>query len=138
MFSRYHYLSHSHNNSARVFIATINDEVCGYYSVLHLPHPKVKNVKRGHRLVILPDYQGISIGLHLSNVVARSIVEQGYRFVATTSSPGLIFARKRDPNWRCTSHGRKGRHGSFGDLKTSGSSNRLTTSWEFVLKDESI
>ena len=45
MFAKHHYLSHSHNNAAHVYLATINDEIAGFLSVLHLPHPKVKNIK---------------------------------------------------------------------------------------------
>ena len=30
-----HYLSHTHNNSASVFIATVNDDIAGFLSVLH-------------------------------------------------------------------------------------------------------
>lgn len=40
MFNRYHYLSHSHNNAARVYIATVDDNICGFCSVLHFPHAK--------------------------------------------------------------------------------------------------
>jgi len=58
-----YYLSHSHNNSAHVYLATINNEIAGFLSVLHLPHPKVKNIKKVHRLVILPDYQGAGFGI---------------------------------------------------------------------------
>jgi len=35
----------------------VNDEIAGFISVLHFPHPKVKNMKKVHRLVVLPDYQ---------------------------------------------------------------------------------
>lgn len=130
MFSKYHYLSHSHNNAARVFIATIDDEICGFYSVLHLPN-QVKNMKIAHRLVIFPDYQGIGIGSHFDNIVANLIVSEGNRFVGVTSSPALIFARKKDPNWRCTKYGRK-RPQKYGSMAITDSSNRITTSWEFI------
>jgi GNAT superfamily N-acetyltransferase len=65
MFAKHHYLSHSHNNAANVFIATVNDEIAGFISVLHFPHRvKLKYIKKVHRLVILPDYQGAGIGLN--------------------------------------------------------------------------
>ena len=115
MFGKYHYLSHSHNKSARVFIASVDDEVCGFYSVLHLPNKK-PNIKIGHRLVVLPEYQGLNIGLRLSNTVAELILKEGYRFVAVTSSPALIESRKKNPNWVCTNYGRKGRQSNFGGL----------------------
>ena len=44
-FKKYHYLSHSFNKAARVFIATYNDNMCGFCAALPFPHPK----KRGRR-----------------------------------------------------------------------------------------
>ena len=133
LFGKYHYLSHSHNNAARVFIATINDEVCGFESVLNLPHPKVKNFKMEHRLVILPDYQGIGLGLKISNLVGEILNKEGKRFISTTSSPALIFARKKDTHWRCTNYGRgKAYGGKNGIGHYKGSVNRITTSWEYI------
>ena len=128
--AKYHYLSHTHNNAARVFIATINDEFCGFFSVLHLPHPKVKNMKMGHRLVILPDYQGVNIGIRLLNEVGGIIRQEGYRFVMITSSPSLIFSLKKDEKWRCSRIGRNAIHQGLGKTGRFDSSKRFTTSWE--------
>jgi len=131
MFSKYHYLNHSHNNAARVFVATINDEICAFCSVLHFPHPKVKNIKTGHRLVIFPDYQGLSISHKFLDELGKIITEEKNRFCFTTSNPAMIFYLKIAKNWRCTNFGRKPKQ--KGDLATSKSSshNRITTSWEY-------
>lgn len=134
MFSRYHYLSHSHNNAARVYIATVDDNICGFCSVLHFPHPKVKNMKRVHRLVILPDYQGIGIGNILLNKIGDYVKEKGDRFTIVTSSPSLIHSLKNNNNWICTHLGRKTAkigaiHGK-GVKNRSDSSNRITASFE--------
>lgn len=134
MFSKYHYLSHSHNNAAKVYIATVDDNVCGFCSVLHSPHPKVKNIKRVHRLVVLPDYQGIGIGSLLLNKVGEYVKTKGYRFRITTSSPNLIFSLKNNINWRCDRIGRAmlSKTGSINNVRTKGSdsSNRITASFE--------
>lgn len=131
MFSKYHYLSHSHNNAARVYIATVDDNVCGFCSVLHFPHPKVKNIKRVHRLVVLPDYQGIGIGSLLLNKVGEYVKEKGDRFRITTSSPNLMFSLKRNNDWFCNHIGRNKKHnGIIGSDKNSRSDNRITASFE--------
>lgn len=135
MFSKYHYLSHSHNNSAKVYIATLNDEICGFCSVLPFPHPKKKDFYRGHRTVILPDYQGIGLGTILSNNVAEILKSEGKRFISTSSNPSFIVSRDRDPKWVVT---RKGRLTSGGgsihnkNKKGSTSSNRITVSFEYI------
>ena len=69
MFAKYHYLSHTHNNAAHTYIATINNEIAGFISILHQPHPKAITIKKVHRLVILPDYQGAGFGIKFLNEV---------------------------------------------------------------------
>lgn len=131
MFSRYHYLSHSHNNAARVYIATVDDNICGFCSVLHFPHPKVKNMKRVHRLVILPDYQGIGIGSILLNKIGDYVKKEGNRYRIVTSSPNLIYSLKNNDNWICIHLGRHKKHnGVIGGNKNSRSDNRITASFE--------
>lgn len=131
MFSRYHYLSHSHNNAARVYIATVDDNICGFCSVLHFPHPKVKNMKRVHRLVILPDYQGVGIGSILLNKIGDYVKKEGDRYRIVTSSPNLIYSLKNNDNWICIHLGRHKKHnGVIGENKNSRSDNRITASFE--------
>jgi len=134
MFAKHHYLSHSHNNAANVFIATVNNEIAGFISVLHFPHPKVKNMKKVHRLVILPDYQGIGIGMKLLNKVGKIYKHKELRFNIVTSAPSLINTLKKSIEWNCKHFGRMKAH--KGVLKsntenlTNGSENRITASFE--------
>ena len=131
MFAKYHYLSHSHNNAAKVFIATVNDEIAGFLSVLHFPHPKVKNMKKVHRLVILPDYQGVGIGIKLLYEIGLIYKKQKQRFNIVTSAPSLIFALKKSPKWITTRYGRtssQSKGTTVGNMQTS--KNRITASFE--------
>jgi GNAT superfamily N-acetyltransferase len=107
MFSRHHYLSHSHNNAANVFVAIINNDIAGFISILHLPN-KCPNIKKVHRLVVLPDYQGIGIGLKLLNEIGYLYKKDKWRFTITTSSVSLINSLKKNKNWNCNSFGRGG------------------------------
>lgn len=129
MFAKHHYLSHSHNNAANVFIATVNDEIAGFISVLHFPHPKVKNMKKVHRLVILPDYQGAGIGLRLLNEVGKLYKHEQQRFNIMTSAPSLIKALKNSKEWDCVRYGRVS-EAKKGVLEGTTSKNRITASFE--------
>jgi GNAT superfamily N-acetyltransferase len=131
MFSKYHYLSHNHNNAAKVFIATVNDKIAGFISMLHFPHPKVKNMKKVHRLVVLPDYQGIGIGLLLLNKVGELYKNEKQRFNIVTSSPSLIKTLKKSNQWIGTRLSRtvnQSKSSTIGNMKTS--QNRITASFE--------
>jgi len=133
MFAKHHYLNHSHNNAANVFIATVNDEVAGFISILPFPHPIVKKVKRVHRLVILPDYQGAGIGLKFLNEVGKLYKRDKWRYTIVTSAPSLINALKKSNEWICKHYGRLKAdtgiiHGN--NNKTNNSKERITASFE--------
>jgi ABC-type taurine transport system ATPase subunit len=129
MFAKHHYLSHTHNNAASVYLALINDEIAGFLSVLHFPHPKSKNIKKVHRLVILPDFQGLGFGIKFINEVGNIYRKESNRFTIVTSAPSLINALKKSKEWRCNHIGRLSSHS--GMLKSgSDSSNRITVSFE--------
>lgn len=143
VFAKHHYLSHSHNNASDVFVAYVNGDLAGFFSVLPFPHPHVKHAKKGHRSVVLPDYQGIGIGVRLMSFVAEYYVRQGYKFLYTTSHPALIFACKKNPCWRLTFHGRRTKGSTTGKIhnKThehAGSYNRVVTSWEYVIDEPKV
>ena len=53
----------------------------------------------GHRLVVLPDYQGLGIGLAFDDWLGEYLNERGYRYHKTISHPALIHAYARSPRW---------------------------------------
>jgi len=129
MFAKHHYLSHSHNNAASVYVAVINDQIAGFLSVLHLPNID-KTIKKVHRLVILPDYQGAGFGVKFLNEIGKIYKLDKWRFTITTSSPSLMYALKKSNSWRCNSFGRGTEHKGLKDMKKTGATNRLIASFE--------
>lgn len=129
MFAKHHYLSHTHNNAAKVFIATINDQIAGFLSVLHFPNAKHSNYKKVHRLVILPDYQGAGFGIKFLNHIAETYKNEKYKFGITTSAPSLIYALKKDIKWSCIHFGRMNAHKGLKEMAKSGATNRLVSSF---------
>lgn len=128
MFAKHHYLSHTHNNAANVFIALINNQIAGFLSVLHLPN-KDPTIKKVHRLVILPDYQGAGFGLKFLNEIGKIYKLEKWRFTISTSSPSLIYSLKRNNIWRCNHFGRTTKHKGLSKMEHSGA-NRITASFE--------
>lgn len=80
-------------------------------AVIMFPHPK-QSYRKVHRLVILPDYQGIGLGKIFLEAIGGRITD--YPFAITTSQPSLINCLKKDPKWVCTHQGRHGRMGENG------------------------
>lgn len=133
IFKSYHYLSADHNAASHKYIAEINKIIVGWCSILHFPHPTTKNLKRIHRVVVLPDYQGIGIGNHLLNIVAEMYKMQKMRVTITTSTPVFIHSLKNSNRWIMTRRPSRVTGGTkTAVLKDSVSSDRLTASFEFI------
>ena len=78
---------------------TENDEIIGFCAVIHFPHPKNPKIKKCHRIVILPDYQGIGLGTKFLECVAKIYVDMGFQFNITTSARNFIIKLNKSPNW---------------------------------------
>ena len=70
--------------------------------------PMRKGWKRVHRLVVLPDYQGVGIGMAFINKIASSYICRGYNVNLSTTTPALVHALCRDDRWLLLRHGRVG------------------------------
>lgn len=136
IFRKYHYLNTKLNSSAQCYVAYINKEPVAFFSYIHFVHNKVKNMKRGHRLVVLPDYQGLGIGHKLSSSVARNIVEKGFRFGIVSSTKSLFYQRKKSKNWIIKAKSSKARHSNL--LRKSSSGSRVTFSYEYIINDKNL
>lgn len=128
MFRRYHYLNHDINKAARCWVATLNGDICGFTSVLPFLG-KLKNTWRGHRTVVLPDFQGIGIGSILTDSVAQILMDEGKSYVTTTSNPKLIQARAKNPKWQTY---RFGRIVNKGVTAKTGAGSRITASFRYI------
>lgn len=118
------------NPSAHCYIGYIENNPVSFFAVLHFPHPSAKNIKKGHRLVVLPDYQGLGIGHIFSTEIAAIYKKQGYRFVITSSTKSLFKQRSADKRWAVTRKGRTAN--SNGILKGTNSQNKITYSYEYI------
>jgi len=112
----------------------VNGELAGFNSSLPFVHPRVKNTRQIHRAVVLPDFQGIGLGVYLWNFVAEYYKQRNVNCIATTSNPALIHYMTKSPKWICTRFGRTtaGHNGITGLNKTVSGVSRITTSWKFV------
>lgn len=106
IFRKYHYLDHNFNKAAHLIVCTVNGNLCGFAGTLHFPHPKRNDIWKGHRTVVLPDYQGVGIGGALSTFVAEYFVKKGYTYRRVTSNPAMIASHKRSKKWKMVRFGR--------------------------------
>jgi len=94
-----------------------DENIIGFMSVIHFPHPKVKDIKRVHRLVILPDYQGIGLGVKFLEFIGEIYKKQGYQFRIITTAKNLIYALNKSKKWTCERYS-KGKINKKNQIKT--------------------
>lgn len=117
------------SKSAQCYGLYDEDIIIGFCGVTHFPHAVNKRIKRGHRLVILPDYQGIGIGKKFFTAVADIYNKQGYDFTVTNSSIALIKALTKDDSWKMTRYGKMVPVGKTGNKNLHTSGDRITASF---------
>ena len=89
-----------------MYVGMIDGELVSVCSVLQMPMQKGK--KRVHRLVVLPDYQGIGVGTKFLTEVAKLVVDEYLcEFLITTSTPALVGALKNNEHWVLARYGRE-------------------------------
>ena len=140
MFARHHYLSGEIHNSAQCYIGTINDHVVAFSSVLPMPTGFLCNAYREHRTVLLPDYQGLGIGVRFSDAVASIQVSMGRRYYSKTTHPRMGQYRSESPYWRPTSENmrsrRSGKADDFAHMNEKARIGILAYSHEYIGKGE--
>ena len=100
LFSKHHYLSLDISKAAHCFVAFWDEIPVSFYSFLHFPNNKKANIKRGHRMVCLPDYQGVGIGLRLRDTLAAALKALGFDYIESSAHPAVIRVNAKDPNWK--------------------------------------
>lgn len=111
LYKSYHYLSSEILNNCEyweVYCKCENNNMSvGYIAVSPLPLKDFK-AKREHRLVILPEAQGMGIGIALSEFLGQHYVNLGYRYYCKTSHPNLGKYRNSHPEvWKPTTYNNK-------------------------------
>jgi GNAT superfamily N-acetyltransferase len=107
MFKNHHYLDGSVNKTARCYVGIWNGELVAFGASLRQPNPYISNAWRGHRTVVLPDFQGMGIGVRFSDAIAQLHVDQGFRYFSRTAHPRMGMYRENSSLWKPTHKNKK-------------------------------
>ncbi|HVU87337.1 MAG TPA: GNAT family N-acetyltransferase [Pirellulales bacterium] len=134
MFARHHYLSGALAPTARCFLATWRDTAVAFCATL----PVIG--RRGHwrisRVVTLPDFQGIGIGMRLAEAVAQRHRAEGLRINITASHPAVLAHCRESPEWRMVRVLKTGSRSARRFIHNyRGSSGRAVVSFEYLGAD---
>ena len=112
-FSKYHYLDTAISRSAHYYVLLLGDKPIGFHAAIHSTNRDIHSYWRGHRTVILPEFQGMGIGTRFSDAIAEIYVSRGFRYFSKTAHPSFGEHRQQSPLWRATSTNLKSRLGSY-------------------------
>jgi len=112
-FSKYHYLDTRMSRSVHCYLGLIGDKPVAFHAAIHSTNRDIHSYWRGHRTVVLPEFQGLGIGTAFSDAIAQMYVDRGMRYFSKTAHPSFGEHRERSPLWRPTSTNRKSRKSSY-------------------------
>jgi hypothetical protein len=134
LFGKYHYLDEKLNKAAYCFCAFLDDRPVAFCAVLPFPHA-IRPGWRFHRLVCLPDYQGVGIGSVLADYVGSIMKSSNKPVFRTLAHPAVIHAANKSTNWKMI---RQPSRTAFAGSTTTGgvskylASKRITAGFEYV------
>ncbi len=108
VFARHHYLSASLHPTAQCYAGYVNSRPVAFTSYINFPHPATRNIRMGHRLVVLPDWQGLGIAGRLDDWLGQYLYDRGFRYRNTVAHPAMIRIYATSPRWRETGQRKKG------------------------------
>lgn len=149
MFKKHHYLDTNMSSSGHYYVGLIGNKPVAFHAVLHSTNRDIHSYWRGHRTVVLPEFQGIGIGTAFSDAIAQIYIDKGLRYFSKTAHPSFGEHRERSELWRPTSTNKKSRLGSYllkdgtarpmkgyGGTTTARDAGRICYSHEYIGKKE--
>jgi GNAT superfamily N-acetyltransferase len=133
LFKRHHYLSGSLPVAARYYLTTWDGIPVNFCATV--PVITRKNHRRFTRIVTLPDFQGIGIGMRTVAAVAELHRAEGHRINVTSSHPALIRHCQHSPLWRAVNVKKTGGSSQRGNKRFPAYRNaagRAVISFEFI------
>ena len=104
LFKQHHYLTQDYNKAADSFCVTWNDKPIAFLGILEFPGLPTKS-KRISRIVVLPDFQGLGIGVYLVEYFAKLYKTCNYNMYIRTMNPALGEKLKKNNNWKSIGNG---------------------------------
>lgn len=132
MFAHHHYLSVDLSHAAECWLATVEQRPAVFAAVIN-HRGQNEDCRREHRIVCLPDFQGVGLGSAVSESIAAIYTGLGFTYYSRSGHPAMIHHRSRSLKWRlCGSISALGASAQKGQFRTTASRGRLSASFAYV------
>lgn len=133
-------MSGEFNKAAQMYLIYWGTTLVAMNSVLPIPSGTSKYSYRSHRLVVLPDYQGLGIGTKINEFFGKYYVERGMKYFIRTTHVRLKRHLASKDVWRATATNGKLRSGVNDDIdkkkiKIHFDDKRIAASFEYMGED---
>ena len=134
LFKKHHYMTSQLNTNAQCLCFTWENQLVAFSSIMPLFGRGIVNSVRFHRIVVLPDFQGLGIGRAVTDFTAGLYKGIGKRVYIKTINPRLGEYFEHSEKWKMTAHNRKYREQVDNSdlLKFNGHKSRASYCAEYI------
>jgi energy-coupling factor transporter ATP-binding protein EcfA2 len=108
-FKKHHYLTEEVNKSCKFLLFEWNEKPISIVAIINQPRKGCANGFALSRTVVLPDFQGMGLGVKLSEFACGIIKNEGGLCFTKTINPALGIYRNKSKFWRGTTNNGKSR-----------------------------
>lgn len=109
MFKKHHYLTSEVNKSCKFLLFEWNMKPVGIVAIINQPRKGCPNGFALSRTVVLPDFQGMGLGVKISELACAIVKDMGGLCFTKTVNPALGIYRNNSSKWRATTNNGKSR-----------------------------
>ena len=136
IFRQHHYLNGDLNKACRLYVAYLDNELVAMCAILPMPNGYIENGFRIHRLVVLPDYQGLGIGTNFLEQISKLYASVDKKIYIRTSHIKLYNYFRKSKDWKETA--RSGTISPPTGIKSWKSKDRIAYSFKYIGDKKSI
>lgn len=100
-------MSAEFNKAAKFYLVYWGDTLVAMQSTMAIPNGGYKDAFRAHRLVVLPDFQGLGIGTKINDFFGEYYINRGQKYFMRTTHVRLKRHMADNKLWRATSSSEK-------------------------------
>jgi GNAT superfamily N-acetyltransferase len=105
LFRPYHYLSAELIRAARCYLLAVADRPAAFAAIINFPHAIRHDIRRVSRVVVLPDWQGLGLGMVLIGHLGGALKTTGKELRLSTASATFAATLRRSVDWAEVSRG---------------------------------
>jgi ABC-type lipoprotein export system ATPase subunit len=134
IFKKHHYLTEDINLSCKCLLFKWDDKPVGFIAMINQPTPPDRlTAMRISRVVVLPDYQGLGLGVKISEFSSAIFKANGASNVyIKTVNPALGEYMERSHNWKATAYNGKVRNATGSNDRAKNRLSRRSYNFEYV------